>query len=64
MVVVMQAAEQRTTMIQAQHYKEVDLSIIVPVYNEEGNVELLYNGIVDVLVSSNGSLLLMRFGFH
>ena len=48
-VVVIQAAEQRTTMSQVQYYKEVDLSIIVPVYNEEGNVELLYNEIVDVL---------------
>ena len=42
-VVVIQAAEQRTTMSQGQYYKEVDLSIIVPVYNEEGNVELLYD---------------------
>ena len=49
LVVVIQAAEQRTTMSQGQHYKEVDLSIIVPVYNEEGNVELLYNEIVDSL---------------
>ena len=42
-------------MSEAQNYREVDLSIIIPVYNEEGNVELLYNEIVDVLSAYNRS---------
>jgi len=42
-------------MSEAQAYTGVDLSIIIPVYNEEGNVELLYKEIVEVLSGYNRS---------
>ena len=33
--------------------KNIDLSIVIPVYNEEESLELLYNSIINNLMNTN-----------